>query len=37
MIGSQKSEKEFQQAADYVIDNSGNLEETKKQIQAILG
>ncbi len=36
MIESQKSEDEFQQAAAYVIDNSGNIEETKKQIQSIL-
>lgn len=36
MIESQKSEDEFKQAAAYVIDNSGDIEETKKQIRAIL-
>lgn len=37
MIESQKSENEFKQEATQVIDNSGYIEETKKQIQSILG
>ena len=37
MIESQKSEEEFKEAATHVIDNSGEIEETKRQIQEILG
>lgn len=36
MMKNQKSEEEFQKAATHVIDNSGNLEETKRQIKDIL-
>lgn len=37
MIGSQKTEEEFKEAATHVIDNSGDIEETKGQIREILG
>lgn len=37
MISKQQSEEEFKARASHVIDNSGNLEETKVQIIKILG
>lgn len=37
MINKQQSEEEFKRLASHVIDNSGNLEETRAQIQKILG
>ena len=37
MISKQQSEEEFKALASHVIDNSGNLEETKAQIIKIIG
>ena len=37
MMESQKTEEEFKAAATHVIDNSGDLEETRRQIREILG
>lgn len=37
MIENQKTEEEFKEAATHVIDNSGDIEETKNQIREILG
>ena len=37
MISKQQSEEEFKKLASHVIDNSGDLEETKAQIIKILG
>ncbi len=36
MIKNQKSENEFRRLADHMIDNSGDIEETKCQIKSIL-
>ena len=37
MMENQKTEEEFKAAATHVIDNSGKLEDTKRQIRKILG
>ena len=37
MIAKQQSEEEFKAMASYIIDNSGDLEDTKAQIAKILG
>lgn len=37
MMENQKTEEEFKAAATHVIDNSGKIEETKRQIRRILG
>lgn len=37
MISSQKSEEEFKRQATHLIDNSGKIEDTRRQIMEILG
>ena len=37
MIAKQQSEEEFKSMASHIIDNSGDLEDTKAQIIKILG
>ena len=37
MIAKQQSEEEFKSRASHIIDNSGNLEDTRAQIKKILG